>query len=84
MADLSSTVDRRDPPPYLEVQYIECDGVRLHGRRLTATCLAGDVKEIRNGRTGCMRDTAVGAWIKGWWHWGGPTETDPLCHYQDT
>lgn len=45
--------------------------------------LAGDAKEIRDVRTGCMCDSAVGAWVKRWWLWGGASTTNYFCHYWD-
>lgn len=46
--------------------------------------LAGNDKEIHDLRTGRMRHTAIGAWIKHWWHWGVGSATDCLHHYRDT
>lgn len=68
MALWSTTVDRRDPPSFRIVQYNEPYGACLHGIPFAAMRLATDAKEICNVRTGRIRNTAVGAWIKRWWH----------------
>lgn len=56
--------NHQSPAPYALVQYIDRYGARLDGCGFDAMHLAGHVKEIRDVRTGCMDDTAVGAWIK--------------------
>lgn len=82
-SDLNVQPYRRDPPPYPVVQYIERYRNRLDRRRFAVIQLAGSTKEIRDVRTERMCDTAVGAWIKRWWHWGGRGPTDYLYHFQD-
>lgn len=70
MAESSSPADRRHLPPYTVMNHIERYGAHLDGRRLAAMRLTGDAKEIRYVHPGHMCNTAVGAWTKGWWHWG--------------
>lgn len=84
MATSSSAVDCQDLPHYAVVQYIEHYGTCLDGHHFAALRLAGDTKEIRIVRTGRLCDTTVGLWITRWWHWGGRSETDSLCHYWGT
>lgn len=63
-ADSSAAVDRGDPPPYPMVEYIENYGACLDSCRFAAMWPAGEAKEIRDARTGCMQETAVRAWTK--------------------
>lgn len=58
-------------------------GVFLDGRRFSPTHLAGDAKEICDVRARHMRHTAVGAWIKLWWHWFEPRGADSLRDYRE-
>lgn len=58
MANLTSTSDRHDPPPYSVGEYIERYVARLDGRWFSPMRFAGDVKEIRDVRTRRMGDTA--------------------------
>lgn len=60
--------DRRDPPPFHIVGYIEQWRGRLHDRHFYAMRLAGDGHEIRDVRTGRLRDIAKGLLKKRWWH----------------
>lgn len=64
MDDLSSTIDRRHPPSYHVVQYIEHYLARQDGRLFASVRLVGDGKEIRDVGTGRMHNTAVSAWIR--------------------
>lgn len=66
----TSAIDYRNLPPHSVVEYIEGYLFCLDSRRFAAMPLAGNVKEIHDLRTGRMQDTAVGAWIRQWWHWG--------------
>lgn len=42
------------------------------------------MKEICDVLTKRISDTAVGVWIKWWWHWCERSATDLLLHYRDT
>lgn len=43
--------------------------------------LAREVQEIRDVRTGRLKNISVGAWMKGWWPWGvGGTSNFLFCH----
>lgn len=64
MAESSSTIDRRDTPPYSVVEYIEHYSAPLDGRQSGAIRLAGNAKDIRDVDTRRMHDTPVGPWIK--------------------
>lgn len=46
--------------------------------------LGQDVLKIGNVCTGRMRDTAIGAWIKQWRHWGGRGATDSFFHFNQS
>lgn len=59
---------RCDPPTIIMVLYIEQFGGRLDGRSSSAMRLPGDLCESSAFRSKCLRDAAVSAWIKWWWH----------------
>lgn len=84
IANLSSTIDCGDQQPYLVVEYIERSGACLDGSQLAEIRLVDEAKEIPDVRFRPMCDTAVGAWIKRWLHWGGRGAVGSTCHYQDT
>lgn len=56
--------DSCNPLPLPVLQYIERYAERLDGQSYYAMRLAGDVPEIQNVRTQCMRDTGLCACIK--------------------
>lgn len=72
--------DHRDLLPLLILLYIMQYSGWLDSSPSPLMHLAGDVCELFEGRNGCRQDTAVGNWVKWWWHWGGCRATDSSCH----
>lgn len=56
--------DLRNPMPFPIVRYMKQYSGKLYGRRRSAKRLVGDLHEIKDARSGRLRDSTVGAWIK--------------------
>lgn len=62
-------IDSGISPSVPVVAYRVCDGDRLDGWRFCSMCLHGELLEMRD-RNDIRSDTAAGAWIRHWKHWG--------------
>lgn len=67
--------DCSDPSPFPVDWYTKQYSGTLEGRSISAMRFAGNRDKNRDVRMGRSKDTTIGAWKHGWWHWGGQWAT---------